>query len=111
MTTQCREIKFRKRKRGAYKGRVFISGYVYLYCPSHPNTIGTKELYVAEHRLIMEEMIGRYLTCNEVVHHKNGLTQDNRQENLELLSVSEHNKITAKNRNRSKNGKFKKNSI
>ena len=39
-----------------------------------------------EHRIIMEEMIGRRLVLNETVHHKNGVRDDNRPENLELWS-------------------------
>lgn len=37
-----------------------------------------------QHRLVMEEVIGRPLTRNDHVHHKNGNRQDNRPENLEL---------------------------
>lgn len=43
-----------------------------------------------EHRIIMENHLGRKLTFNEVVHHINGNKFDNRLENLELMSRSEH---------------------
>ena len=37
-----------------------------------------------EHRTVMEGVIGRALVRGETVHHKNGLKQDNRPDNLEL---------------------------
>jgi hypothetical protein len=66
-------------------------GYVRLYAPMHPeaNTWG----YVYEHRIIAENIIGRRLKENEVVHHKNGIRYDNRPENLEVMDKIEHSRI------------------
>lgn len=70
-------------------GRMTSKGYVYLYRPDHPHA--RKNGYVAEHRLVMEEMIGRHLTRREVVHHKDGNRTNNLPENLQLFgSNGEH---------------------
>lgn len=50
-----------------------------------------KNGYILEHRLIMENYLGRKLTKNEVVHHINGNQRDNRIENLLIFkNRSEH---------------------
>jgi hypothetical protein len=69
------------------KGWTMKEGYRLLRRPDHPraNVNG----FVPEHRLVMEELLGRYLEPSETVHHRNGERADNRPENLELW-VSAH---------------------
>lgn len=45
---------------------------------------------VFEHRLVMEQFLGRKLLPNEVIHHKDGNGLNNALENLELMTQAEH---------------------
>ncbi len=65
-------------------GRIKRSGYWYILTPNHPSKINSKQKYVAEHRLVMEKHLSRFLKPVEVVHHINHDPTDNRIENLEL---------------------------
>lgn len=73
-------------------------GYIAVYVPNHPKANG--EGYVMEHRLVMEEHIGRYVSDDEVVHHVNGIRDDNRIENLRLMNAKEHSAFHTSERNR-----------
>lgn len=69
-----------------WKGGRFITseGYIYIKKPNHPSAI--KKGYVAEHRLVLEKSLGRYLKRSERVDHINHDRSDNRLENLKLYA-------------------------
>jgi len=72
---------------------VHEGGYILIHCPDHP--YANMRGYVREHRIVMEQHLGRYLEPHEVVHHRNEVVTDNRIENLELFdSDSDHAKHT-----------------
>ena len=66
------------------------SGYVKVWEPSRP----ARRRWVLEHRLVMEQKLGRPLRKDEHVHHLNRDKADNRPENLILVGSSEHSVIT-----------------
>ena len=86
------------------KRRIYRVGYIYIYKPEHPNC--TKQGYIAEHRLVMEKKLKRYLTKKELVHHINGIREDNRIKNLVCLTSSKHHKGHNKEFIRDKKGRY-----
>lgn len=70
-------------KECAFPGWTITSnGYKQIRSTEHP--MSTKDGYVLEHRLVMEEMLGRYLYPFETVHHKDGNRLNNDPSNLQL---------------------------
>ena len=61
-------------------GRIINQGYIYIYKPDHPNA--TKSKYVYEHILVWEQTHNKPLPDGWVVHHLNGIKDDNRVKNL-----------------------------
>ena len=72
---------------GKRPGYLNSEGYVYVTVPEHPQANSSRK--VAHHRLVMEEVLGRFLLPDESVHHKNGIKDDNSVSNLELWTRSQ----------------------
>jgi HNH endonuclease len=68
------------------RGWKMKDGYKQLLLKDHPNCAKTG--YVMEHIVVMTRHLGRPLIKGETIHHKNGIRDDNRLENLELWSNS-----------------------
>ncbi len=77
-----------------YKGGRVVNrdGYIYITMPINSEYIGMvpKCGKALEHRIVMAQHLGRLLTPFEQVHHISGDKQDNRIENLELISPHNH---------------------
>ena len=94
-STACKSVKLPQdgENNFAWKGGLHISpkGYVYVRDPSHPNAM--KSGYVKRATAVVSAAIGRPLTKNEMAHHINGDKLDDRLENLQLLTHSEHMRL------------------
>ena len=62
-------------------------GYVFILKPNHPRA---HQNYVREHLLVWEEANGKPLPEGWVIHHLNGIKNDNRIENLVALPAKKH---------------------
>lgn len=88
--TEFKKGQISREKHPQWKGGVhkLTNGYLVENCPGHPRAY-RNEVY--QHILVAEKKLGRYLNKGEVVHHLNGIKDDNREENIVVcVNNSEH---------------------
>lgn len=76
-----------------WKGGVRIrnNGHIQIHSPTHQNK--DSDGYMMEHRLVMEQKLGRLLSSDEIVHHLDHQQNNNSINNLHLFdNKSEHTK-------------------
>ena len=101
LTFSDEERKARGDRLRNYKATVKSVGYSLKPNGYYEVTMGENK-FRPLHVVIMEEHIGRRLRKDECVHHINQVRTDNRIENLQLMTRSEHSKLHAHKRHNSK---------
>lgn len=68
--------------------RIDVDGYVRLHIYDQGSNTNGRDVY--EHRLVMEKHLGRKLDVTEIVHHLDLDKQNNKIENLMIVTRAEH---------------------
>lgn len=98
MNVPLRGQGLRGERHNHWRGGVKMSkGYRMVQHPNGALDKNNRRVYILEHRLVMEQYLGRPLLRDEVVHHKNNDILDNRIENLGLfVNNADHLRQTLK---------------
>jgi len=84
--------------KGKSSGRIKMpEGYILLRLSPDDSfflSMASKGGYVLEHRLVMAKKLGRCLHPWEIVHHRDGVKDNNTEDNLFIASETGHNQIT-----------------
>lgn len=92
-STYREKVRASHRKKRSKRGQ-----YIQIYVPNHPEA--NERGYVREHRILMEQKIGRRLNKKEIVHHIDGNRYNNHLNNLQLFNnTREHLNFHRKNKN------------
>ena len=99
---KCSGLDNRSSNNQFWKGGKILrkDGYIEVYTGRHKEN--KHPIYELEHRVVMENYLGRNLTNIELVHHRNGKKTDNRIENLELISLKKHSSLHHSKKDKSK---------
>ncbi|HEY5576234.1 MAG TPA: HNH endonuclease [Clostridiaceae bacterium] len=102
ITTEEAKLKLRevRLKKGIGHKKRRSDGYIAVYFPDHPRS--NVDGYIMEHILVMSCVLGIHINRDEVVHHINGKRDDNRIENLKLMSFKDHAAYHMKKRHENK---------
>lgn len=68
-------------------GKIYLNGYIAVYMPEHERSFDNGCVY--EHLLVAEEILGRKLKSEEVVHHKDRNRTNNNPDNLMIFQTNE----------------------
>ena len=98
MSIRCKSCAKTGENHPHWKGGKFKNFYGYILLKIKSTNpffkMANSQSYIKEHRLVMAEHLRRCLKTWEIPHHINGIKDDNRLENLELMTDSEHNRRT-----------------
>ncbi len=102
LCVKCGSVRYGREHKGVksvyWKGGRFKTpaGYIRLSLAEDDffRPSASKRGYIFEHRLVMAKYLGRNLHNWEIIHHKNHIRDDNRIENLQLVSDDRHKQIT-----------------
>jgi len=88
----CKTCMYRKKRRNhTYKTGKYLDGDGYVRVSGqqeHPRASNSGSVY--EHILVMEKKLGRYVTRDEIIHHKDGNKQNNKLNNLKVTTHKNH---------------------
>lgn len=87
---ECKISNMRSSNGLNWKGGEIVDsqGYVMVWMPNHP--MAHKSGYIKRAHLVIESVTGRHVRPGEDVHHINGVKDDDRAENLQLMTHSQH---------------------
>lgn len=100
-TERCRReniIRNTGKNHPKWKGGIYRDpdGYIRIKSRGHPGA--DMQGYVRRSHLVAEKTLGRYLYPEEITHHKNEIRDDDRPENIDVMTRGEHTSLHHKRR-------------